>query len=313
MSRRTISKLTPVVLIVEDREDSLKIRRATLESEGFVAIGVRSEKEALRELIASPSVDLVLADINLDTSVPTDTSGLSLAKKLRKSMKRLPIIGYSGVFSEGDISQEDLKVFNDYFATGSSTAEQLGRHISDWRRLALRYRRWRAKEASKLVESFSQQQELGKIEGKDFVLLRKLIPFGFPYGPNVEIKPSTKRDLPEEALTTPDSIDEVLQTAGYRLFLIEPGNLRPRVADRTCPIVAPVILWISRQESVSIAEVFGHSYLYSHGNTDEKAIEAVLLLMDTYYSLLVEENPLVKSLGPEAKRLQNFLKHVFGG
>lgn len=130
----------PIALIVEDNEQSLSIRRSLLETTGFKVVSARSKEEALAQLRHKPVVDLVIIDINLDPLNPDDKSGLELAQQLRDFSIELPIIGYSAMFSDGEVNEDQLLVFQQYLAKGSSQPDDLLAHINAGRQLAIQYR-----------------------------------------------------------------------------------------------------------------------------------------------------------------------------
>ncbi len=53
--------IIPVVLIVEDRPEALKIRRSLFETQGFNSIGVDNYKDAMTELKSNPALDILVA------------------------------------------------------------------------------------------------------------------------------------------------------------------------------------------------------------------------------------------------------------
>src|SRR2546423_1417629 len=97
------SESAPIVLIVEDQPDNLALRVELFKNAGCTALGVREADDAIRELRASPGIDLVFTDIHLRPS-PTDKSGVALAKLVKRSHSDLPVAGYSAYFDENQLS-----------------------------------------------------------------------------------------------------------------------------------------------------------------------------------------------------------------
>src|SRR4051812_21653886 len=89
----------PVILVVEDEEEALRLRLDALIDAECTPIGVQSHDDALRELRAAPAVDLVLTDIHL-AAAPDDKSGVALARYIKNSYVDLPVAGYSAVFGD---------------------------------------------------------------------------------------------------------------------------------------------------------------------------------------------------------------------
>ena len=89
----------PLALIVEDNERSALQRAAACHEHGFEVMIAPSREDAFRQLRSSPSVDLLVCDINLDIEDPDDKSGLAVAEVARKERPKLTIVGYSGHFT----------------------------------------------------------------------------------------------------------------------------------------------------------------------------------------------------------------------
>ena len=88
--RRVTSTCT--VLLVEDHEDVRRMMQRILERDGLCVVAVGSAQEALAQLEAMESVDLVLTDI----AMPGGMSGLQLARVLIERDPTLPIVFTSG-------------------------------------------------------------------------------------------------------------------------------------------------------------------------------------------------------------------------
>lgn len=279
----------PTALLVEDDPDALKYRSKLLEASGFMALGVSGPDEALREFRAVPAIDLVLTDIHLKPKIRRDMSGLRVAKEIRRIDKKIPIVGYSAFFSEGDLPKHELKIFDQYFPKGAGHDKILA-DVGVWKDLAEAYRTARSQWAASKLAEFRQQFPVGKSE---FSLLRRLVP-------------------DQTADAEEDSIDDILRKAGFRLRLIEPGTRRPRVDAGEGKMISPVAVWLRTEAKAVVAEVYGYPELYSYGDDDEEAIRNILLLMDGFYEEFKRSGDEEHELSIVTNRLKSFLIHVFG-
>lgn len=92
-----------VILCVDDEENSLILRKLVLQKFGYEVISASSAKEAL-ELLRVHRVDLVLSD-----QLMPGTTGTQLAKQVKATHLRVPIVIVSGVNEiPDDASNADL-------------------------------------------------------------------------------------------------------------------------------------------------------------------------------------------------------------
>lgn len=92
-----------VILCVDDEENSLILRKLVLQKFGYEVISASSAKEAL-ELLRVHKVDLVLSD-----QLMPGTTGTQLAKQVKATHLRVPIVIVSGVNEiPDDASNADL-------------------------------------------------------------------------------------------------------------------------------------------------------------------------------------------------------------
>ena len=80
----------PVILCVEDNEVYLRLRKAVLEQAGYAVLTATTGTEAM-EILREAPVCLVLSDHMLQ-----GTTGVFLAKQMKKIKRKVPIILYSG-------------------------------------------------------------------------------------------------------------------------------------------------------------------------------------------------------------------------
>ena len=84
-------KTRPVILCVDDEENSLLLRKLVLQKAGYEVITATSGKEALR-VTDSRSVDLILSD-----QLMPGMSGTELAQQVKAQFPRLPVVLLSGI------------------------------------------------------------------------------------------------------------------------------------------------------------------------------------------------------------------------
>jgi CheY-like chemotaxis protein len=82
---------SPVILCVDDEVNALFIRKAILESKGYLIVTARSYEQALN-VVSSIQVDLVISDHFL----PGET-GCDLAGRLKESSSEIPFLLLSGL------------------------------------------------------------------------------------------------------------------------------------------------------------------------------------------------------------------------
>ena len=89
-----VPTVRPLVLCIEDQARALDIRKKVLEQDGYDVIGVTSADDALKTLRDFP-ICATIADHML-----SGTTGVELAKKMKKLKPDVPIILFSGSLPE---------------------------------------------------------------------------------------------------------------------------------------------------------------------------------------------------------------------
>jgi CheY-like chemotaxis protein len=84
----------PLILVVEDASTYLALRKKVLQQAGYNVIGVTSSGDALEALREAP-VCTVIAD-----NILQGTTGVELAKEMKKIKPNVPIILFSGTVPE---------------------------------------------------------------------------------------------------------------------------------------------------------------------------------------------------------------------
>jgi CheY-like chemotaxis protein len=277
----------PLALLVEDEPKSLRLRRMLLKQHGFVILAVQTVKDALREFVAAPGVDLVITDIRLNPKIPQDKSGVELAEHLRRIAQDLPIVGYSAAFAENDLTQSERDLFTSYYPRGSSGATEIAKYIESWRGMAEEFHVRRLNEATLRLATYRRKYVLSE---PDYATLRFLVPH---------------RLIQTEGSIA--SIEEVLNQAGFELRMVERGYSRPTLDDQSAHVTSPIPVWLRTEKDASIAEVYGFPELYSFAETKDEALKTLLLLMDGFYQDLRGASDLSDRL----KAVASFLEGVF--
>jgi CheY-like chemotaxis protein len=286
----------PVAVLVEDDPQVLQLRQRMLNGVGFVTIGVKTSQEALREVRSGPSIDMVITDVNLNRDDEDDRSGVTLAADIKQFSPDLPIVGYSGLFNEDEISPVDRELFLSYVPRARLGPEELIDQAREWVGVALGYRTSRTRRADFELERLRQKY---KIRPRDFETLRSCVPEGSAgkvSGPVV-------------------TADELLRRAGYRLRMIQAGEARPRLDGQHATIRRPIIVWLRSDANAVVVEVANFPTLYAHGESEGEAVRQLLLLLDGYHLDFAEPTEEKKAAQLEAepvKRLRAFLKEIFG-
>jgi CheY-like chemotaxis protein len=267
-----IAATRPIVLLVEDDESGLADRVGLFAASGCTPIAVRSPDDALRELRASPGVDLMLTDIHL-LNRERDKSGIELARRVRREHADLPVAGYSAYFTDDAELGDDTDVFDETWIKGKMTYTQIKETVSTCRALAVDHRRRRMERAFRALDELRRRHEARRPE---IEMLRELVP----------------------GTAGRAGIEGALLEAGYRLRLVD-ADIRG--------LTKPIIVWLLRVEGRTEAEVYGQPALYADADNDREAIENLVDLMHLYMAELREDPDAVA--GP-ALDLKAFLERV---
>jgi CheY-like chemotaxis protein len=263
---------SPIVLIVEDRPEALKLRKDLLTEAGCTAIGLTSSDDAIRELRASPGVDLVLTDIHLARK-QEDKSGVALAHFIKETYRDVPVAGYSAWFGDDELSASDRLPFDHMWPKGSLKGDAIREMVADCRRSALQHRMQRAENAFEVHAILRRRHEM---QHPEVEMLRELRLSGGEAAP----------------------VEEVLGEAGYRLKLVDP---------KAAGIAHPTIVWLVPVDGEVEAEVYGEPALYARAASDMEAIADVIELMHLYAAEITADAP--EAVGP-ALSLTEFLKRM---
>lgn len=273
----------PLALVADDniaiREDTVHM----LDRRGIAVIPVGSYRQAASALMVSPRVDVALLDIHLhgDKNV-LDKGGLDIARLLRASSAHTTIIGYSGKFNEEELSDEELMLFDETRAKGRLNKKD---QAELWNLCAEHARR-----------SFDARRDLAE---EEFERLRRLYEIEVP---RAEI---LRRLRMESSQSEEFTAEGALGLAGYRVRIIafDPYN---GASHRAFVVWAQEVVENGRQW-VNL-EVYEHHDLYSAGETEQEALDALAEFMALTRADLLQ----ISGRSPSDEALLTFLNGVLG-
>lgn len=322
----------PLVLVVDDEKKHRDEKKTMLELGDFVVISAASRKEAEKELRASPSIDLLMTDVNL-VAHTGDISGVELARRVRDIRPELPVIGYSGRFAEGDLPAEDREVFHKIHLKGNEGVSQMLKSMDQWREMALEHRQARSDRAAHELERLRTDYD---ISSSDFELLREFVPAyqdDLREGPDPSVSVVNGKHLDRtveapavqggesggnragtsssgESRDEPETIGNILKRAGFRLRLVDNPDVPDSVASEGVKIAYPIPIWLQYADDCVVAEVYGFDMLYAHGLTEESAVENLLALMAGFRADLAGGHE--PGDGRDLAEIKDYLERVFG-
>lgn len=275
---------SPLVLVVEDDADALELRALQLEAAGCRAIAVDNSDDAVREIWHAPLLGGVLTDINL-VHAGDDKSGIALARYVREHRPTLPIAGYSGVFAEDRLSDDELGLFDSYYGAGRLTAVEIRSAMGSVVDLATHFEGERRARANERLEAIRLQ--FG-VDPDEFDTFRRLVP---------------NEDL---------AIEQALAGANLHAQIVGPGTILPALVDdpsaspSALRLRTPIVVWVREVDDGAEAEVHGVPELYSFGESPDAAVANVMqLAVDHFRELSGPDSP------DGLDRLKGFLDGVF--
>ena len=271
-------KVTPLVMVVEDKSEDLANRLEHFRDLGCTALGFVHSDDALDALFVVPAVDLILTDIDLD-GTGEDESGIALARFVRDTKMNVPVFGYSAYITEDDMKSEDRDLFSGALLPKAMPAERINKAFEDLRDFAVRCRIERRGAVEKRVALLREKYN---IKIKEVALVRELI------------------------LNTDGAsgFDEALYEACYSMSIVHPRE--------NGLLSNPILIWLRESNGEIEAEVYGYPTLYGVGETERHALRSLLELMQLITEeLLSDDDPL--SYDANAYRLRRYLIETFGG
>lgn len=229
----------PLILLVEDRRKRRERWSKDLRELGSDVLAARDSDEALEILRDSPAIDGVIADIHLSGG-DRSKDGVAFARVVRASYDdSLPVIGYSGHFEWGQLTQEELALFDRAELKGSLSAQQQRELKEEC------VRRARDRRASRRLtaERHRRPGVAGDFETRNLVLK------------NVDV----------------DELEGLLINSGFEIRLLT-GTVFSE-------LVRPVPVWVRSELDVVTAQVYSQPLLHASGNTESEAMQYLIELM----------------------------------
>jgi len=273
------SRHRPLVLLVEDVEESRRIRRELFESFDCTAVAVGSRSEAERELAQTPRVDLVVTDIHMPetASDSEDRSGIDLARHVKQHFVGVPVAGYSAYFEGSDLGGAVDEVFDVIFRKGHTGGTNLESQIA---------------ECVTLAEG-ARDRRIAKYEDKLDDLRRRYE----SETPSVNVVRRLALD-PDPAHS--GMVEGPLGAAGYRLRLVSAQSING---------AEPFVVWIRPEQDGIQAEVYGRPELYSYGADEQAALGNLGELM---HLISQDEGAVGEGPSPGIRSLYDFLARILG-
>ena len=265
-----------LLLLVEDNETTRRYRGRELSRAGFTVVEAATYAEALNAYRSVPALDFAVCDVNLDREAPWDRSGLELAGELRADNPDLPIVGYSTLLAEEELAGETP--FSRVMISNPSAAERKA-EFSRWRVEAESHRSDRLRRSQDRLDRYT---DAGATGGRHVPVVRSQF------------------------------TDVTLEKDGFTLKIVEPGERRVCLSGQSATIAHPIPLWVQQTDDLMIAELYRFPILFGTGETEEKAVESLFLLLDGYLSDFEFRPPNPETDSPLTCAIYAYLKRVLG-
>lgn len=269
-----VPTMQPLVMLVEDDKDKVKQTIKAFKGRGCNVIAFPHSDEAIRGLSSSPSLDLILTDIDLDGS-GHDKSGIAFARFVRELDIEVPLCGYSSKFEDDELSIEEKSYFDCWYDK-AQTAHKINIMLDELKERALIHRKEKYEEMESLIRILREKYTINK---EDYEQIRELI---------------LKSDSPSE-------LEKILHDANYSLRILHPVNVQS--------LSNPILIWIKKHDDTVEAEVYGHSALYSFGDSEQESIDKLVELMQLFAKDVVGDD--VYNYQLPGLRLKEFLSYAF--
>lgn len=277
----------PVVLVVDDKKTNLRRQRELFELFGFHTIGASNEEEAYREVMSTPAIDMLFTDANLHPGkdgIDEDTSGVDLAREIRRRREKIPIVVFSAIFDEDKLPQDGDDPNFRCLPRKDYKVDQWEERMAEYLKFAGEYRESRRDDGPAALARIRKKYNIRDI---DVEVLRKFVP---------------------DEGSEPESADAILKKLGYELHLVHAGSKRPTEAGDEAIIANPILFWIRKESEHYVAELYEHPAIYMHAPTKKEAVQQALLLMDGYLNDLREDED---TNSDELQSLLDYLTRVF--
>lgn len=155
-------------------------------------------------------------------------------------------------------------------------ADEINKMLDELKERAIVHRKEKYEETEKLISFLRDKYTINK---EEYEQIRELI---------------LKTDSPSE-------LEKILHEANYTLRILHPVNVES--------LSNPILIWIKKHDDTIESEVYGHSALYSFGETEEIAIEKLIELMQLFAKEVVNDDP--NDYQGAGLRLKEFLSYAF--
>lgn len=246
MPEQTLPRPQPLVLVVDDDEQALEIAKEAFSDAYCAVIPVRDPEDAIRQLRASPGVDLVYTDVKL-TPKQGDTSGIFLGDFVKAERPEVPVAIYSIHFREDELNSRLHDVAKSQFdlvlPRGGSPDAEFPEQIAQCVELATSYR------DARFDASVSQLAEAADASPKFSVIREFTIGCG-----------------------APSRAEVALRESGYSLRILS--------MDINDDKHRSVVTWLLEFEGRFAAEVYEAPHLHATGDTAEEALSRLVLVIE---------------------------------
>jgi CheY-like chemotaxis protein len=282
----------PVALLVEDTPELLRARQHLFNVSGFQAICVSTAVDALREFIATPAVDIIIADINLDRANEDDVSGVDVAATIREMRPDLPIVAVSGRIDS--LLESQRRPFTDTLVKGKKlTAPDFDAKLEKWRDDAIAYRERRSLSGKRAVAELEANDDFQPI---DYQVIREFLPGRHP------VDGADGR----RAVATPE---EVLREAGWWLQLVQAGKPVAANGAGGARTQLAVLVWVRSEGAEVVAVLHGFSSVSYRGSSCDEAVEGLFKILYGCHSGALR----LENVGEaERQQLRTHLAGIFG-
>ena len=272
-------EITPLVLLVDDKVNAMQSTVSLIGSLGCSVVVARSADEAIKVIMSSPSLDLVFTDVDLIGNVRIkDKSGVAVATFAKQVDNELPVFGYSSKFEDEELDEKDKENFDNYYYKGVTGIEKKEEMYNSIRSMAIKHKEKR----------FNKMLELFNTLNKEMVIGTKNFDNIFRLATELEEIPFRQ-------------INEAITTKGYKLVTIYP--------EPSKKLSKPFLVWIHNEEKYSEVEVYGYSDLFCFGDSEDEAINNLLIIMEGFLEDMRSDSE-EKFIGP-ALKIRNFLINIF--
>ena len=263
----------PLVMIVEDRDEILQGKVKGFRRNGCTVFGFTKSDPAIKTLLSSPAIDLLLTDIDL-TGAGDDKSGVHLAQFIRDAEMDMVLCGYSSQFEDDQLSEKEKELFDHWYPKAALGAQQINEMFKSLTSKAIEHRKKRRDQVFDHIVKLRKSHDIDK---EEYEQIRTMI---------------LNSDAPTE-------IEEILHEANYTLRILQPKDYSA--------LSSPFLVWEKSIDEIVEIEVYNHSSLYSIGDNEAEAIDKLLELMQ----LFVEDEYDESEYSASANKLKKFLNYVF--